>query len=101
MVAAKKKQLPPNIEKAIRRVLASRLKKFGFEDAEIAAGVDHDGDPVIFIDAHYRLTDEPVDPDATLATLMELRRKLIHDGEDRFPHLRHHFDAKQKVKGFA
>jgi hypothetical protein len=42
----------------------------------------------------------PVDPEITIATGSELDRKLIALGELRFPHLRHHFDEAQKVRGF-
>jgi hypothetical protein len=82
-------------KKAIDKVLRAHLRRFGYEHARMEPGFDHDGDPAIFIDAHYRLSDEPIDAHITLLTLVALRRELVGLGEDRFPHLRHHFDEKQ------
>ena len=79
--------------------MRDRLSPFGFTDFEITPGEDHDGDPVLFIDAHYELSNEPVDPAVTLATQIELRKHLLALGEERFPHLRHHFAERQKVVG--
>ncbi len=62
-------------------------------------GEDHDGDPVLFIDAEYELAGEPVDAEVTIATGSELGRRLIELGELRFPHLRHRLPEGKKVLG--
>jgi hypothetical protein len=84
----------------IELVLRSNLEEYGLEKVVVEPGVDHDGDPVIFVDAYYKLSNEPVQPAITLQTLSRLRAELITLGEDRFPHLRHHFSEAQKVAGF-
>lgn len=91
--------IKPRVKAAIERILRENLSRFGFEHATIEPREDHDGDPAIFIDAEYRLSDEPVDSRVTLATLSMLRDRLIALGEDRFPYLRNHFAEGQKVLG--
>jgi len=82
---------------AVRRVLEDRMGRFGFEDVRVSSGEDHDGDPVLFIEVDYRLSDEPIDSKATFGLVRALREALGAVGETRFPHVRHHFDEKQKV----
>jgi hypothetical protein len=83
----------------INDVLKRRLGRFGFTRAEIRPGEDHDGDPVIFVEARHKLTDVPVDSRETAGALSEIRRKLIAIGEYRFPHVRHHFAKGQPIRG--
>lgn len=81
----------------VQRVLSDRLERFGFEGVVVCPGEDHDGDPVLFIDVQYRLSDEPIDATATFELVRALRVALRAVGETRFPHLRHHFDDRQQV----
>jgi hypothetical protein len=89
------------LKSEIERLLSEYLADYGYDRVEIRSGFDHDGDPVIYVDAYYNLSDQPIDPGVTLETLVALRDKLWRSGEERFPHLRHHFDERQKVKGFG
>ena len=82
---------------AVRRVLEERMGRFGFVNARVISGEDHDGDAVLFIEVDYRLSDEPIDTKATFGLVQALREALGAVGETRFPHVRHHFDEKQKV----
>jgi hypothetical protein len=91
--------IKPRVKAAIERILRENLSRFGFVRATIEPGEDHTGDPAIFINAEYRLSDEPVDSRITLATFSTLRDQLIALGEDRFPYLRHHFAEGQRVLG--
>jgi hypothetical protein len=84
-------------EKEIRRVLNARLKKIGFNKAEIRSGHDYDGDPVIFIEAYYKFRNEPVDVRDLSPLIDELVDALNAVGEPRFPHIRHHFDDRQEA----
>ncbi|MBI3710144.1 MAG: hypothetical protein HY246_21070 [Proteobacteria bacterium] len=84
-------------KKAIERVLMERLGKFGYQDARIYPGFDHDGDPVLFIEARYRLSETPIDPGITFGLIGSIREALEAIGETRFPHVRHHFDVRQQV----
>ena len=90
----------PEVKAAIEQILRKNLTRYGFVRATVEPGEDHDGDPVLFINAEYKLSEEPVDPEVTFATRSELDRKLIALGELRFPHLRHQFHEAQKVRGF-
>lgn len=85
------------INDAVRELFRERMNRFGFDRAEIHTGSDHSGEPALFIDAFYRLSGEPVDTYQVLRLLTDLRNKLVHQGEKRFPYVRHHFDEKQQV----
>jgi hypothetical protein len=91
--------IKPKVKAAIDRILRDNLSRYGFVGATIEPREDHTGDPAIFVDAEYRLSDEPVDSRVTLATLSMLRAQLIALGDDRFPYLRHHFAEGQRVLG--
>lgn len=84
---------------AIRSILKNRLGSFGFTRATINAGENHAGEPALFIDAHYKLSETPVDSAVTAETRSELRQELLSLGEDRFPYLRHHFAKGQRILG--
>ena len=85
------------VVETVRRVLSERMGRFGFREAEVRAGEDHDGAPVLFIDARYDLSATPIDTNATSEVLRALREALEEIGERRFPHVRHHFDDRQQV----
>lgn len=80
---------------AVNEVLRARMERWGFTHARIRPGFDHDGDPVLFIDAEYKLMPEPLDPRVTFGLISEVRRALERLGETRFPHVRHRFDPRQ------
>lgn len=84
---------------AIKAILKNRLGPFGFTRARISAGENHAGEPALFIDAHYKLSETPVDSAVTADTRSELRQELLAFGEDRFPYLRHHFAKGQRILG--
>jgi hypothetical protein len=83
----------------INEVLKRRLGRFGFTRAQIRAGEDHDGDPVLFIDARYKLSDDPVDAAETAGARSEIHKRLLALGESRFPHIKHHFVKGQPILG--
>jgi hypothetical protein len=85
------------IRNTVRELFNERMNRFGFDRAEVHAGSDHSGEPALFIDAFYHLSREPVDTYQVLRLLTDLRNKLIHQGEKRFPYVRHHFNEKQEV----
>lgn len=82
---------------AVERVLKERMGPFGFQGAKVDPGWDHDGDPVLFIEARYNLSDRPIDAGVTFGLLRALREALEAAGETRFPHIRHHLDEQQQV----
>jgi hypothetical protein len=90
-------RVEPEVVEAIRRVLGERLQDLGFREARVYPGEDHDGEPVLFIEAHYGLREAPVDVTPTFGLHRALREALAEVGETRFPHVRHRFDERQRV----
>jgi hypothetical protein len=99
-IETRQARITPDAYQEIQRVLKEYLTPFGHTEFHVKAGLDHDGDPVLFIDADYKLSKTPVDPAIVHEADRTLRRCLIEAGDDRFPHVRHHFHKAQKVVGF-
>jgi hypothetical protein len=81
----------PEIVELIKRTVHEAMDPFGLRSVDVRAGEDHDGDPVIFVEAEYDLSERPIDPavNATLSSL--LWERLWEAGEARFPHVRHSY----------
>lgn len=90
--------IEPEIVELIERTVRESMQSFGLESVDVRAGEDHDGDPVIFVEAHYELSKTPVDTMAIVELDGILRERLWNTGEKRFPHVRHNFDERQEVK---
>lgn len=88
---------PKTVER-ITGVVRESMQAFGLRAVSVRAGEDHDGEPVLFIEAEYDLTDTPIDTAVTAVLTTKLRDKLWASGETRFPHIRHKFPEAQKVK---
>jgi hypothetical protein len=86
------------IVELVRETVRESMQAFGLRDVSVRVGEDHDGEPVLFIEAGYDLTDTPIDTTVTAALTTKLRDKLWAAGETRFPHIRHKFPEAQKVK---
>ena len=82
----------------IQATMRESMQAFGLRDVSVRAGEDHEGDPVLFIEAEYQLTETPIDTAVTAALTTKLRDKLWTVGEARFPHIRHRFPEGQKVR---
>src|SRR5205823_2011329 len=93
--AASKRAPDPAVVEAIQQILREKLSSFGYRGATIVPGEDHDGDPVLFVEAEYELSEVPVDSTKTLEAQVEVWNKLTELGEERFPHVRHHFHDDQ------
>jgi len=85
------------IPKAVQRLLKQRFAKYRLERVDVRAGEDHTGDPALFIDAHFGLSDTPLDTSLAMENFTEIRETLLKMGEKRFPYLWHHFHEKQAV----
>ena len=73
------------------RSLKETLGSFGFERADVAAGVDHDGDNALFVTAYFASTSQPAGERPLVHAMGSLRRHLLDSGEERFPYLRSDF----------
>lgn len=87
----------PEIVEAIEKVLRTRMGRFGFRSALVRSGLDHMGEPILFIDADYDLVSEPLQLGATLGLTGDLVEALEKVGEYRWPHVKHHFDERQST----
>ena len=90
-------RIDENIVELIKQTVRESMEPFGLRDVNVRAGEDHDGDPVIFVEAQYDLSERPIDTDVTAQLISILRGRLWERGETRFPHIRHRFDERQKV----
>lgn len=88
----------PEIQTLVERTVRESMEPFGLKLVEVRGGEDHDGDPVIFVEAQYDLSETPIDTTVTANLTSILRDRLWVAGETRFPHIRHKFDERQKVK---
>ncbi len=84
--------------KLVRETVRESMQAFGLRAVSVRGGEDHDGEPVLFIEAEYNLSDTPIDTVVTAALTTKVRDKLWAAGETRFPHIRHKFAEAQKVK---
>ena len=87
----------PTIIDLIKRTVRESMEPYGLRDVNVRAGEDHDGDPVIFVEAQYDLSERPIDTNVTARLMHVLRGRLWERGETRFPHIRHLFDERQTV----
>ncbi len=91
----------PELVRAIEELLKERLGRFGLERVEVRTGLDHADEPALFVDAWYRLSEEPVDPEALAEAHRALVDLLVERDDERFPYVHDHFDKKQRVLGFG
>jgi len=88
----------PELVELIKRTIHETMDPFGLRSVEVRAGEDHDGDPVIFVEAEYDLSETPLELGVTGELASVVRELVWKAGETRFPHIRHKFHEKQKVK---
>ncbi|MCP9888674.1 hypothetical protein KBY96_12155 [Cyanobium sp. ATX 6A2] len=87
----------PAVEEAIRGAVEPLLNSQGLESIRVIPGLDHDGDPVLYVELQFRLVQPGVDPRVLSQAGPALRRALWAIGERRFPHLRYDFHPDQQV----
>ncbi len=93
--------VPPELVREIERILEERLGRFGLEKVEVRGGEDHYGEPAIFVEVWYRLSEEPIDVDAQARAELAVIDRLVEVGEDRFPYFRHHYAEGQEIAGMT
>jgi len=71
----------------------------GPRNVRVNPGLDHDGDPVLFLHLKFRLVEPGIDPSLLSDSAISLRRALWEMGERRFPHLRYDFHDDQRILG--
>lgn len=68
-------------------ILRKKLGPHGFDHAEVNAGVDHDGEPALFIDAILKPNSQLVGGKKYGEAHGALSDVLLRYGERRFPYL--------------
>jgi hypothetical protein len=89
--------IDPSTIALIEQTVRASMAPFGLKAVHVRPGEDHDGDPVILIEAQYDLTERPIEPDVLVKLGLALRDELWRHGETRFPHIEHKFDERHKV----
>lgn len=75
------------------------MAPFGYRSADIQPGLDHDGDPVLFVHVAYDNSQVPLDHKVLSEVAHAVRHTAWQHGKERFPDLRHHFDPHREVVG--
>ena len=96
-MAGVREKVSEDVRNAITRVLHDNLRLHGFQGAMITDGLDHDGDPVIFVEAQFDLVPEPIDPAITFGITQQVRDAIGELGETRVPNIRYKFLDDQVV----
>jgi len=68
-------------------VLRDKLGPYGLDHVEAKAGIDHDGEPALFIDAILKPNSQLVAGKIYAEVLGALSDALLKRGERRFPYL--------------
>lgn len=69
--------------------LSELLGEYGFDRADVLSDLDHDGDPALFVIAHYRPRARELDAERAIEAIGAMMALLRDRGDDRFPYLRH------------
>lgn len=67
------------------------LLVMGVACVDIRDGLDHDGDPVIFVDLFHESSPDPVHGDLMRVMRALVLRSMAGIGDQRFVHVRNHF----------
>ena len=87
------------VEQTIRNTLEPILSSQGLEGVQVIPGLDHDGDPVLFVEIKFQLVEPGIDLNALSQSTLALRHALWSIGERRYPHLRYDFHDDQRMLG--
>jgi len=87
------------VEQTIRDTLEPILSSQGMESLEVIPGLDHDGDPVLFVEIKFRHVEPGVDLNALSQSTLAVRSALWANGESRYPHLRCDLHDDQRILG--
>ncbi len=85
------------VVETINTILHESMDPFNLVSVEARGGEDHDGDPVIFVEARFDLSPRPIESAVVSEMELRLRDSLWALGERRFPHIRYLFDEAQTV----
>ncbi|BBK41666.1 hypothetical protein STVA_16860 [Allostella vacuolata] len=101
MLSATEERIRRDVVAAIDHLLREEMGEFGLKAVSVSAAEDHDGDPVLMVEAEYGPDGAPVEPRKVARLATKLRELLWNLGERRFPHIRHHFASDQRIAGYS
>ena len=87
------------VEQTMSSVLKELLNSQGLEGVLLNLGLDHDGDPVLFVNLKFRVVEPAINPRLLSNCAVTLPRALWEMVERRFPHLRYGFHDDQRILG--
>jgi hypothetical protein len=97
-VATRIERVEEKAVQVIQRIIQDRLGPFDInKNVRVEPGLDHDGDPVLFIEVRYKKSKKPVNANVANRLGTEIREALEAIGETRFPHIRHRFDHRRRI----
>lgn len=79
------------IRRVANEVLRETLGHHGFEQADVRPAPDHDGEPSLYVTAHFRPHSGVTDGATSTRALSTLRLRLLDLGEERFPYIRYDY----------
>ena len=97
----KQEPVDPAVSAAIEATIREAMTPFGYRSTDVRPGLDHDDDPVLFVHVAYDDSQVPLDPKVLSELSHEVIRVTRQHGEERFPHIRHHFDPHRAVVSVA
>jgi hypothetical protein len=89
--------IAPELVERIERTVHEAMAPFGLREVDVRAGEDHDGDPVIFVEAQYELSERPLELGITGDLSSAINDIALDAGETRFVHVWHKFHDKQTI----
>lgn len=90
-------EIPDGALEEVHDALHARLAACGFERVDLDTGEDENGNPSVFVDLWYALTETPIDPRDTFGLKGVIGDILHQHGETRPLLLRHHFHKDQQL----
>ena len=92
--------LSPTVLGLIESTLKKRLANQALRLVDVTPIIDSEGESALSIDVQFDLIEPSLDAELFQFLTTDLRNALEEIGERRFPHLRYHFDERQKVSGW-
>jgi hypothetical protein len=93
----RQRPIASDLAERIKETVREAMEPFGLRSVEVRAGEDHDGDPVIFVEALYDLSERPLELGVTDELSSIVNDIAWNSGETRFVHVWHRFHEQQKV----
>jgi len=90
----------PAVLALVESTVKERLAYQSLRSVEVTPIIDSEGDRALRIDVQFDLIEPSLDAELFQFLTTDVRNALEQIGEHRFPHLRYHFDERQKVSGW-